>query len=516
MPESNATAGPSRRDHAWRLRLRFVLLALVTCALVNPGNFGAIDTTRRWQVARWIRLGEPEVSPADTAYGVTGRDGRRHSYTGIGQSLVLVPFDALVDALVVPPLSRFQLDAVRQKQIAELAIAFLMQSFVTACVLLLAYETLLAFQFTPRISAAGALGLLFATSCLAYVQSAQENELLLALALCALWSVRRFLDDPRAKWAALAGSACAFAILTRASALLEASVFAAYALTTTAHRKRFLAGYLPPLAAAVLFDRWYQYFRFGDAFSTYLGIAGKQLKPPTAPPSYPFSYPFWKGFLGALFSPDKSIFLFDPLLVVLILLLILGWRILAGDLKRALAWLALLELAYIATTARYFAFGGDVAWGHRYVIMPVELLALFAIPVLLRYGPRLAASARRAFWVLVCASVILQAGSTAIAPNLEIEQRKSGSRHGVIVNRAVNLIEITFNTENSARFAGVPVEWRTLAYFPFQLRFRFPALARWALATWLLLLASLPILIRAVLRAAGPRTRLTQTPPPSC
>jgi hypothetical protein len=29
-----------------RVRLAFVLLSLIVCALVNPGNFGAIDTSR--------------------------------------------------------------------------------------------------------------------------------------------------------------------------------------------------------------------------------------------------------------------------------------------------------------------------------------------------------------------------------------------------------------------------------------------------------------------------------------
>lgn len=498
----NAIARRGRLGPEWRLRLLFLLLALVVCALVNPGNFGAIDTTRRWQVARWIRLGEPEVSPSDTAYGITGRNGARHSYTGIGQSLLLIPFDAAVDAVVVPQLGRFHLDATRQKQVAELSIAFLMQSFVTAGVLILAYELLLTFHFSRWVSTAGALGLLLATSCLAYIQSAQENELLLLLALCALWGVRRFYADHRAKWAVVAGSACAFAILTRASALLETGVFAAYALSAGGGRKRFLAGYLAPLAAAILFDRWYQYYRFGDAFSTYLGIAGKQLRPPSAPPSYPFSYPFWKGFFGTLFSHDKSIFLFDPLVVLLLLLVVLTWRSLAGELKRVLGWLALLEVLYIASSARYFAFGGDVAWGHRYVIMPVQLLCLFAIPILLAQGGKLTVGGRRALWAIVWASAILQAASTAIAPNLEILQRGMGYDHGVIWNRAVNLLEIATSSEVPGRFAGVPVEWRTLAYLPFQLRFRFPALARWAIAGWLALLALLPLLVFAILRAA--------------
>ena len=46
-----------------------ILLALVVCAIVNPGNFGTIDTARRLQVERWIRLGQPPVRRADIDSG---------------------------------------------------------------------------------------------------------------------------------------------------------------------------------------------------------------------------------------------------------------------------------------------------------------------------------------------------------------------------------------------------------------------------------------------------------------
>ena len=91
--------------------------------------------------------------------------------------------------------------------------------------------------------------------------------------------------------------------------------------------------------------------------------------------------------------------------------------------------------------------------------------------------------------------------STTLAPNLEIQQRQMGFDHGVVWNRAVNLVQIATNREDAARFAGVPIEWRTLYYLPFQLRFRFPALAPWAIRCWLALLACLPILAAATLRS---------------
>jgi hypothetical protein len=485
-----------------RLRILFILLSLWICALLNPGNLGTVDTTRRLQVARWIRLGQPPVRPDDPGAGLIGRNGVRHPPYGIGQSLVLLPFDALASAAIGPWLGRFDLDATRRAQLIELTVAFLMQSFLTACVLMLAYEVLGSFGFSSSVRAAGALALLFGTTVLQYVQSAQENLPLLMLALLALWAIRRYQFNGDMRWALLAGFACSLAVLTRLTSVLETTVLALFALTFTGQRKRFLGGFLPPLGAAFLFDRWYQYIRFGELFSTYTGIVERQFRPAGAPEKFLFSYPFGKGFLGALFSADKSILLFDPLLVVLLALLAWNWRKLAREFRTLIGWLLLLLLLYLAFYAKYYFFGGGVAWGDRYVLLPVQLLSLFAVPLLLANARPLPAWTRRGLWTIVTISMVLQAASTLIAPNLEVMQKDLGYGHGAIWNRAVNLVEIARGREEPGRFAGIPLEWRTLYYFPFQLRFRFPSLAPWAIAAWFALLASLPLVVLATLRVA--------------
>jgi len=485
-----------------RLHFFFVILALWTCALVNPGNLGTVDTTRRLQVARWVRLAESPVRADDPAAGPIGRNGVRYLPTGIGQSLVLVPFDAVASAAIGPWLERFNLDATRRAQVIELAVAFLMQSFLTACLLILAYEVLLSFEFSPPVSAAGAIALLFGTTVLAYVQAAQELLLLLTLAMLMLWAVLRFRADPELRWALLAGAASGFALLTRMTSFFETAIIAFYGFSGTSRRKRLALGLLPPILAALVLDRWYQYYRFGSIFGTYIGITESQLRSPGMPENYYFSYPFWKGFWGALFSPDKSVLLFDPLLIVLLALAIWNWRRLERDLQALLALLGILAFIYIAAAAKYIAFGGDVAWGDRYVLLPIQLLCLFAVPLLLTRPREMPPAAKYALWAIVATAFLLQAASTVIAPNLEVEQRKLGFDRGVIVNRVINLEEISRNREQPARFAGVPQEWRTLYYFPFQLRFRFPKLARWAIAGWLALLITLPGLILGTLRAA--------------
>jgi hypothetical protein len=480
-----------------RINLLFILLAVVVCALLSHGNLGAIDAVRRWQVARSIRLGEPMVTADDVrqGFGIRGRNGVPQAWYGVGQSLLMLPIDALVDAAATPIIRRFDLDPIRGKQVRELTIAFLMDSFLTACVLLLARRVLLTFGFSGTSAVAGALALLFATTCLEYVPSGQENELLLALALAALAAIRAWQCDARGRWAMLAGLACGFAILVRLTSLLETGVFVIFAIASGTDPKRFLAWFAPPVVGGLLVDRWYQWHRFGELFSTYIGIYGRQYRPAGQPASFPFSYPFWKGFLGTFFSLDKSVLLFDPLLIVVLLLMVRNWRSLERGLRRLLVCLTLLLLAYAVSYARYFDFGGDVAWGHRFVLLPVQLLCLFSVPLLLQYR-------WPALWSLVVASVMLQAASTVIPPNVETIQRDFGSRRGVLWNRAVNIAQISTNSEDPQRFQGIPVEWRTLRYFPFQLRFRFPRLAVWGIAGWLALLLLLPLLIFACLKSA--------------
>jgi hypothetical protein len=479
-----------------RIPLLLVLLAVVVCALVNAGNFGVIDTVRRLQVARWIRLGEPPVTPEDAriGFGLQGRNGVVHAWYGMGQSLVLAPIDAVADAAVAPMARRAGLDTQRRKQIVELSDAFLMQALLTACALLLGYRILLHFEFGPVFSLGGVLGLLFATTCLQYIQCAQENLLLLTLALAALAAICAWQRTGAPKWALFAGLACGFAILVRLTSVAETCIFALFAVAAGSRPRRFLAWFAPPILAALLIDRWYHWHRFGEWFSTYTSMLGRH-RPEGFPASYPFSFPFWKGFLGTLFSPDKSIFLFDPLLVVLLVLAIRNRSQLKRSLRLLLGCLTLLLLVYITAFARYYGFGGDVAWGHRFVLIPVELLCLFAVPLLLQHRSRV-------LWAGVCASVILQIAGTVISPNAEVVQRERGYTQGVLWNRAVNLAQIATGREDPQRFAGIPIEWRTVSYFPFQLRLRFPGLASWVIAGWMVLLISLPVLVYVLWSAA--------------
>ncbi|HEY6339595.1 MAG TPA: hypothetical protein VIW68_13970, partial [Candidatus Sulfotelmatobacter sp.] len=143
----------------------------------------------------------------------------------------------------------------------------------------------------------------------------------------------------------------------------------------------------PVYALFVLIDRLYQFYRFGSFTNTYVSLAAaaQRRADPTLPANYPWTTPFHEGFLGPLFKREKSIFLFDPLLLLAIVLLILLWKRLAPHTRAYAVTSLLLLFAYISFYARYFAWAGDFAWGDRYVSTAVELAALLAVPLLMRF-----------------------------------------------------------------------------------------------------------------------------------
>ena len=254
-----------------------------------------------------------------------------------------------------------------------------------------------------------------------------------------------------------------------------------------------------------MIERWYSFYRFGSWTQTYIPIFAREqrLQDPTLPANFPWSTPFHVGVLGALFKPEKSIFLFDPLLVLALLLLVLLWKRLGTEV-RAYAVTSLLLLAgYICFYARYTYWAGDHAWGDRYVSTAVEQVAIIAVPLLLRYRENLSKMVWRAGMFLIAASLFVQIVSLAFWLPLEIYQMETlGHPTFVIALRVKNIIAFALgkrdawglNTEAMNQDPWDHVHIDTWNFLPFLLR-RVGAAPRWvvdtAFAVWGIGLASL-------------------------
>src|SRR6202166_4724480 len=199
----------------------------------------------------------------------------------------------------------------------------------------------------------------------------------------------------------------------------------------------------PVYALFLLADRLYQFYRFGSFTNTYVSLFAKEQRvaDPTLPANFPWSTPFYEGVLGPLIKPEKSIFLFDPLLVLGVVLLIFLWRRLSPEVRAYGVTSLLLLAGYISFYARYTYWAGDFAWGDRYVSTAVEMLALVALPLLLRYRASLGPWVWRTSMVLIFISFCIQVASLAFWLPLEIYQMETlGHPTFVIALRFKNIV----------------------------------------------------------------------------
>jgi hypothetical protein len=199
-------------------------------------------------------------------------------------------------------------------------------------------------------------------------------------------------------------------------------------------------------APFILADRLYQWIRFGSFTTTYFAIQQAQARAanPSLPPSFPYSTPFYHGFLGFLFSPAKSIFLCNPLIILAIVLVIKYRKTLDRYAIQFFLLSCFLLLADMSFYARFAYWYGDSAWGPRYVIVPSQLLAVIAVPVLIRIYPLIRNGLEKSFyWALVVCSCAFQFLSVLYDENLEIFQRNDFHVKYVIVwQRLVNTVAL--------------------------------------------------------------------------
>ena len=391
-----------------------IILLCLTAGLlafvVQSGEVGTADTMHRLQTTHWLWTSEPQVFPNEyPEFGLHGRGGRLYSWYGIGQSLLMLPAD-LVGTWIAH--WRVFSDYSDDPAVRSIVVSYSTNILVNVLTALIAFRLLRQFRFSVRESVLGVLALMFCTTHLHYTQNMMENNYIMLLTLTGFSFQYEWLRTG-SKRALLVGClALGLNLLTRLTTGLDLMAAGFFLLLVLwfgkshedANFGQRLVTYCkvagPVYAFFLLVDRLYQFYRFGSFTNTYLSLYGQEqrLQDPTLPATFPWSTPFHEGFLGALFKPEKSIFLFDPLLALAILLLVLLWKRLSPEIRAyGLTTLALL-LAYISFYARYAYWAGDFAWGDRYVSTAAELAALLAVPLLPRYRENLSAMdlARRA------------------------------------------------------------------------------------------------------------------------
>jgi hypothetical protein len=413
------------------------VVAFLTALLLQSGELGSSDTTRRLQTTHSFWTSAPPVLPEDYPdFGIIGRNGKIYAWYGMGQSLLMLPADIIGTYLErLPVFANF---ADRDPDIRAIVVSYTTNIVVCALTVLVCFRFLLLLEFTPNQCIAGAFTLLFGTTFLHYTQNMMENNFLLLLTLTGLCFQYEWLRTGSTR-ALLTGSLALGAnILTRLTAVLDiaaAGLFIFLILSAANARGWGLLARLweyirvvaPCYALFVLIDRLYQYVRFGRLWNTYLSVFAEQQRKldPDLPANFPWTTPLHTGVLGPLITREKSLFLYDPLVLLTILLAIFLWRRFRPEIRAYLSAGFCLLGAYILFYARYYDWSGNYAWGDRYITTPVQLLAMISIPMLLRHREDLRKIAFQLGVALAAVSVIVQLASIVFWHPLELQQMET-------------------------------------------------------------------------------------------
>jgi hypothetical protein len=482
------------RDPLFLLCLTAGLLAFV----VQSGELGTSDTTHRLQATHWMWTSEPQVFPSEyPEFGLHGRGGRLYSWYGIGQSLLMLPADVAGTWIAHWPIFSDYGDDPTVRSIVVSYSTSILLNMLTA---LVSFRLLRQFRFSVGEAVLGVLALIFCTTHLHYTQNLMENNYILLLTVTGFSFQYDWLRTGSKRALFVGCAAFGLNLLTRVTTgldLMAGGVFLLLVLWFERVRGQELwqrlVAYCKIAAPVYLFflmvDRLYQFFRFGSFTNTYISVFAKEqrLIDPTLAANFPWTNPLHKGLLDPLFKPEKSIFLFDPLLLLAIVLLVVLWKRLSPEVRAYSVVSILLLFGYICFYARYYAWAGDFAWGDRYVSTAVELAALLAVPLLLRFRNDMNAWIWRGGMVLILVSLVVQLASLAFWLPLEIYQMETlGHPTFVIALRLENIVAFALGKMDAWGLNTEAMHWdpwdyvhiTTWSFLPFLLR-RVGAAPRW-------------------------------------
>jgi hypothetical protein len=517
------------------LRDPLVLLCITSGLLafvVQSGELGSADTLHRLQTTHWLWTSQPQVFPNEyPEFGLHGRGGRIYSWYGIGQSLLMLPAD-----LVATWIANRHVFAEYQDDpaIRSTLVSYSTNILVNVLTVLITFRLLRQLRFEVKESVAGVLALLFCTTHLHYTQNMMENNYIMLLTLAGFSYQYEWLRTDKTRALFIGSVALGLNLLTRVTTgldLIAAGTFLLAVLWIERVRGRALwlrlVDYckvaVPIYAFFAIIERLYSFYRFGSLTQTYLPIFAREqrMQDPSLPVNYPWSTPFHEGVLGALFKPEKSIFLFDPLLVLCLFLLVLLWKRLGSEVRAYAVASLLLLLGYISFYARYTYWAGDFAWGDRYVSTAAQMVAFLSVPLLLRYRGSLSHWILRAGVVVIGMSLAIQLASLAFWLPLEIYQMETlGHPTFVIALRFKNIAAFALgkmdawglNNESMTYDPWDYVHITTWNFLPFLLR-RVGAAPQWvvkvAFTIWGIALAALAAVLwrlKAALPGASGRS----------
>src|SRR5271154_3141101 len=257
------------------------LVAFLAAFVVQSGELGSSDADHRLQATHSFWTSEPPVDPTDYPdFGIHGRNGKLYGWYGIGQSLLMLPADVVGTYLDrLPVFGDYDADP----SVRNIFVSYTTDILICVLSALVCFRLLGLFGFSVNQQFAGVLALIFCTTFLHYTQNMMENNYILLLTLTGLTFQYEWLRSGDARALLIGSAALGLNLLTRLTTgmdLLAVFFFLALESWFTGARGpelrsrfvRYLKTALPVYAIFILFDRLYQFYRFGSFFNTYMSV----------------------------------------------------------------------------------------------------------------------------------------------------------------------------------------------------------------------------------------------------
>lgn len=337
-------------------------MAAVSDALVRYGRW---DT----ETIRWMGIQQ----------GTFGPDGLLYSRKGFATSIAALPLTWL--GLALP-------------DIGPLHATLLLTPLLHALTALYLYHTVR--RLLPTVSREGALGVAclwsFGSLATPYIKTFFSEPAVALALVAALYHLLVFRENHTLRSAAAVGAWLGFSLVTRSANAIVFPLFALALLLYTyqhwlaltprgqpldplRHWQRWLldervlarlfAGAVPLVLSGCLY-LWYNWYRFGNPLTSGY-IAGEE-----------FSAIWWQGLVGLTISPGRGLLWYTPWLPLALFGTLRLWRR-----DRALTLvIAGSALLYVLVYAKWYLWSGGYAWGPRFLVPIVPLLALLVAPLL--------------------------------------------------------------------------------------------------------------------------------------
>ena len=399
--------------------------AFLLYSLASPGNIPS-DSEVRWSVSRqMVRAGSFSIEDTlENRNFAVGADGRRYSFWGIGQSICMLPFNAIGLLLEkLTPVSPKTADL-----FAQFLASVLFFPFVGALVVWLMYRLLILLGYSERVSILTAAVFAFATMHFHYSVVTYEQTQVAALLLLAMIFLVKNLRERRFLYAWLLCLSLGLCLLFRLGSMLEILpiylIAAGEEILGDGEKSRFervgkwlLAG-LCGTGAIIMFLGWYNYIRFGNVLESGYGLcASTALGGHGIFESRPLPT-----LAAKLFSPGKSIFLYNPVLLL--------FPVCVYGFYRRHKPLALAAFSAVVSSFIFHSFhttwAGDYAWSIRY---EVPVLAFLVLPLAWLFSRPMKSILKVLVILLISISCTIQLASVVYKFDLEFFQNPN---HNII------------------------------------------------------------------------------------